>query len=332
VWGDILNSCEKSVILTIAIPVYNGEETLRDTLDSIIEGLEDGVDIFISDNASSDSTYEIVNEYMNHCSSIHYHCNDVNIGPMKNYDYCVVNSPGKYVWLFGDDDKMSKGCISKILRVIRNNDNLGFISISADIYGENWKIKDKNPLGYLSDIYFNSVEEAFITLKDHIGLTPTIIVRKEMWVAEERIRKLTNDYWFHLRMILAICEVAPSYFVASPPVMFNQGTVRWNKNGLFVRIVIEYCELVMQLDEKKISSKYKIEALSRWHKNLWRHVLLAKKEGWKLNSNQVARLLKVFWRIPSFWIVSLPVFCIPVFLAKAAFFVKNFLRNDFNKY
>jgi len=39
--------------LSVAIPTYNGAQTIRETLDSIVSQLEEGVEIVVSDNAST---------------------------------------------------------------------------------------------------------------------------------------------------------------------------------------------------------------------------------------------------------------------------------------
>jgi len=62
-----MNSLNK--ILTIGIPVYNGERTIEDTIESILiqldDNLKDKVEILISNNHSTDKTKEIVEKYKN---------------------------------------------------------------------------------------------------------------------------------------------------------------------------------------------------------------------------------------------------------------------------
>jgi hypothetical protein len=223
---------------------------------------------------------------------------------------------------------MTNGCIKKVLGVIKENSyQLGFISISADIYGKNWMLKDKNPLGLMDDIRFNNVGMLFSTLKDHIGLTPTIIVRRNLWVRYVNIRKLTDDYWFHVRMVLAIAEENDTYFIAAPPVMFNQSQVRWNRNGLFLQIVIDYCEMVLQLSDSKIGFRNKMEAIDRWYQSFWIHILVAKRNDWRLDISQVVRLIRVFKRFPRFWFFDLPLLFVPRVVVKFLFSIREKMLN-----
>jgi glycosyltransferase involved in cell wall biosynthesis len=54
--------------ITVGLPIYNEEKTLRGTLDSILNQLNENntknVKIVISDNCSIDSTPEICKEYL----------------------------------------------------------------------------------------------------------------------------------------------------------------------------------------------------------------------------------------------------------------------------
>jgi abequosyltransferase len=58
---------KKEPLLSICIPTYNREKYLRRLLDSIVFQKEfidtNDVEIVIADNASTDSTEELVNEY-----------------------------------------------------------------------------------------------------------------------------------------------------------------------------------------------------------------------------------------------------------------------------
>lgn len=64
-----------TVVLSVAIPTYNGSRYIRETLDSIIAQVDDiskVVEIVISDNASTDQTLEIIKDYQKKYSFIKY--------------------------------------------------------------------------------------------------------------------------------------------------------------------------------------------------------------------------------------------------------------------
>ena len=94
----------KNIILTIAIPTFQGAKTIRETLESIIIQITEDIEILIIDNASTDNTKDIVNEFLNKHYHIHYLRNEKNVGLDANYDLAIKNANGEFVWLFSDDD------------------------------------------------------------------------------------------------------------------------------------------------------------------------------------------------------------------------------------
>lgn len=108
-------------ILSICIPTYNRSEKLDRLIQNIeqeINGIEDHIEICISDNCSTDNTEHIVNVWQKKLPII-YSRNSKNIG----FDLNVVNviniATGTYVWLSGDDDIYDKNAIKKVLANIR---------------------------------------------------------------------------------------------------------------------------------------------------------------------------------------------------------------------
>ena len=59
----MMSSMEEK-LLTIAIPTYNGEKTISDMLELLLPQVDDRVEIIISDNCSTDDTYDIINKYI----------------------------------------------------------------------------------------------------------------------------------------------------------------------------------------------------------------------------------------------------------------------------
>lgn len=90
-------------LLTICIPTYNR----ADCLDSILELMcplcqENMVMICISDNASSDNTSQIVENYAQKYDIVRYHRHERNIGSDDNFEFVLKMADTKYRWLMSD--------------------------------------------------------------------------------------------------------------------------------------------------------------------------------------------------------------------------------------
>lgn len=90
--------------IALGLPVYNGENYLRQTLDSILSQTFSDFDLVISDNASTDLTAEICRDYAASDDRIRYVRQDRNIGAAANYDFVFHASENPYFkWCAHDD-------------------------------------------------------------------------------------------------------------------------------------------------------------------------------------------------------------------------------------
>jgi glycosyltransferase involved in cell wall biosynthesis len=72
-------------IVSVGVPVYNGEEYLVDTLESLLAQSLKDFEIVISDNASTDRTAEICQSYQAKDPRVRYFRNEQNIGGALNF-------------------------------------------------------------------------------------------------------------------------------------------------------------------------------------------------------------------------------------------------------
>jgi glycosyltransferase involved in cell wall biosynthesis len=90
--------------LSIGLPVYNGERYLRFTLDSLVNQTFRDFELIISDNASTDGTKAICQEYAARDPRIRYYRNHENIGAAKNFNLVFQMARGElFKWAASDD-------------------------------------------------------------------------------------------------------------------------------------------------------------------------------------------------------------------------------------
>lgn len=99
--------------ISIVIPVYNGEKTLRRALDSAVSQGAD--EVVVIDDASTDSTPDILAEYPT--LTVHRH-------PAKSEDHCKAMEPiieamdADYVIGLGADDWLYDGMVASVRRAL----------------------------------------------------------------------------------------------------------------------------------------------------------------------------------------------------------------------
>lgn len=91
-------------LVSVGIPVFNGENFLEAALDSILAQTYGNLEIIICDNASTDRTPAICARYAALDKRITYIRNEHNLGAAKNYNLTVALARGTYFkWAAHDD-------------------------------------------------------------------------------------------------------------------------------------------------------------------------------------------------------------------------------------
>ncbi len=112
----------ENFLLTIAIPTYNRSKILNKTLKSITtdSAFCDIIEIVISDNCSTDDTYEVVAEYTKKYSNVKYYRNEQNVNDL-NFALALSYGKGKYLKLLNDTARFKQGKLQSIVSLIEKN-------------------------------------------------------------------------------------------------------------------------------------------------------------------------------------------------------------------
>jgi len=113
--------------LSICIPTRNRSHLLRDLLTSLVAGINaaeltpEDVRVYVSDNASTDSTRAVAYEVMGTLPHFTYWCNEHNIGARKNILNCASRPVGAYRWIIGDDESLPLETLPYLLLHLKAN-------------------------------------------------------------------------------------------------------------------------------------------------------------------------------------------------------------------
>ncbi len=112
---------------SIAIPVYNRKQYIKNAIDSVLSQSFDNYELIIVDNNSTDGTWEYLCSLTN--SKIRVFQNSTNIGMVPNWVKCVEYAKGTWFKFLMSDDVFSENClINQYLLIQRNISNNVFIS------------------------------------------------------------------------------------------------------------------------------------------------------------------------------------------------------------
>jgi len=156
--------------LSICIPTYNRFGLVARAIDSVLCQIEDGDEIVVQDNDSSDGTYKYLCSKYSENKKVKIYKNDQNIGPVLNFSEVINNASNKYVYLLTDDDYLLPGAVKIVKEFIDKNNvscfktafvqhlvktrSFKFISVFAsDVHAPNLSVIDAAKIYHASNVF-----------------------------------------------------------------------------------------------------------------------------------------------------------------------------------
>jgi len=112
-------STESQPLVTIGLPVYNGGKLLVPCLDSLVAQTYGNFEIVISDNASTDDTKAICEQYAARDSRIRFFTIDKNRGAAWNHRRVLELASGEYFKWCGADDAAAPRFVAECVSALK---------------------------------------------------------------------------------------------------------------------------------------------------------------------------------------------------------------------
>jgi glycosyltransferase involved in cell wall biosynthesis len=196
---------EKELLVSIILPVYNGEKYMADSIESCLCQSYSNIELIIVNDCSTDHSLEIAKSYADKDSRIRIVNNEVNKKLPSSLNVGHREAKGDYITWTSDDNKYKSSAIEKYLMEIQNN-KVDIVYSNFDWIDENGAFKSKRvlpPLEYL--IWGNVFGASFMYSKK---------VFQELDGYNEKLF-LVEDYDFWIRAILKFksCKIEESLYL-----------------------------------------------------------------------------------------------------------------------
>ena len=122
----------QKAMVTVAIPVYNGERFIKQAIDSVLNQTYKDFVLKIFDNCSTDRTSEIINSFND--ERIGYIKNEKNIGMLPNWKKALDSATTKYVALLFSDDFYKPMFLEKTVKAFECNPEIAIVSVGTEAY------------------------------------------------------------------------------------------------------------------------------------------------------------------------------------------------------
>jgi glycosyltransferase involved in cell wall biosynthesis len=228
------------MILTIGIPVYNAQATIKNTLDSIIKQLKQNdsdLEILICDNCSTDDTTKIIlEEYINQQPNfnIRYYKNKRNLGASQNIKAVLNNAKGDFIWLCGDD-MLYDGAIQYLKQILTKNQDIAIVTARSDIYTDNFSqiIYSPKQTNNNQDILCHNQSDFLKHSQNSIFFISSIIIKKDKWNnIQDHID--FNSYYPQTDIAIKLTKTHKSYVIDKALIKENQIANYSNKSKILI--------------------------------------------------------------------------------------------------
>lgn len=129
----------KEPLISILIPMYNAESKIAECLSSLCVQKPTVFEIVVIDDGSTDSSYEVANQYAEQYSFIHLY-QQKNEGVSRTRQNLIRYANGKYIMFCDADDYYETNAIETVYGLIQNTNDKEKFSGEIDLYVFGYKL------------------------------------------------------------------------------------------------------------------------------------------------------------------------------------------------
>ena len=185
--------------LTIAIPSWNRQARLLETLESICSQPEaKQVELLILDNGS-DEDYAPVVKFLQTCGQpFKYVRHQQNVGMCANILRCMEEADSVWVWILGDDDPVMADALAQVLAAIHTQQSEDIICFSEAVKLDD-DLRSRNPI-----LDFQAFLQTPSSLTAICGISENVFRRSPFVAALSHGYHYATTLFPHLVVALAI--------------------------------------------------------------------------------------------------------------------------------
>ncbi len=120
-------------LVSIVLPTYNGEKYLKEALDAIMDQTYTNWELIIVNDCSTDSTPQIIQEYINKDKRIRTVNNEVNKKVPASLNIGFSQARGEYYTWTSDDNYYYPDALEKMVEFLEHNKDYGMVYAVCDL-------------------------------------------------------------------------------------------------------------------------------------------------------------------------------------------------------
>jgi len=138
-------SAQRGPLVSVVTPVYNGEQYLRECIESVLAQTYQHWEYIILNNFSTDKTLEIAEGYRRKEPRIRIWSNDRLLPIIENHNkaFSLIDRDSKYCKVVSADDWLFPECIARMVELSEENPSVGIVGAYQLSGGDNqWYVRN----------------------------------------------------------------------------------------------------------------------------------------------------------------------------------------------
>lgn len=157
--------------ISVIMSVYNDSSKLEESINSILNQTYENFEFIICDDASNDTSWEILERFSILDQRIKLIRNIENLGLAASLNKCIHESKNEYIARMDADDISKKNRLQRQIDFMKENKDLAFCCTAFEIFDENgtWgKINHTEKLTAKSIFIFNPIAHPSVMMRKSI--------------------------------------------------------------------------------------------------------------------------------------------------------------------
>lgn len=164
--------------ISVCLLAYNHVQVIESTLRSILDQTITGYEVIVSDDCSTDGTWEHILELAAKEARIKAIQTPHNMGMPGNANFSIAQSARPYIALLHHDDLYRKDLLEKWVEMIEQNPDIAFVFNSYGVYESSHVYSESIPAGRVDGRW---LLEQYLFPRWGCAIRGTAMIRRKAW-------------------------------------------------------------------------------------------------------------------------------------------------------
>jgi glycosyltransferase involved in cell wall biosynthesis len=266
---------EKSPLISVLLPVYNGERYLRQSVDSVLSQEGANFELIIWDDYSDDGSSQIIDCFQD--SRTRRFANTTNLGLFRTLNQAIHEAKGDWIRLWSQDDVMKTNCLRTESEFIREHPGLGMVYCAVDTIDENGKVTLPAPFKPTPDIVVPELAAQIMFFHGSIAGNIANVLLKRSVLSEVGLFREDMRISADFEMWVRVSNLYPIGHISRPLIKLRNHSGQFSRQKASYGISIKEDQIIYSSLLRNLPTEIRSYSMKyhRWHRGTmyWHHMV-----------------------------------------------------------